>query len=59
VRFLENWQGTAVNIKGSFIQLWRSAYASAPFTILRDTATDTATATDNLSLFGYPINTQD
>ena len=57
VRFLENWQGTAVNIKGSFIQLWRSAYASAPFaTILRDTATDTATATDNLSLFDYPIN---
>jgi hypothetical protein len=58
VRFLENWQGTAVNIKGNFIQLRRSAYASAPFaSILRDTATDTATATDNLSLFDYPINT--
>lgn len=58
VRFLENWQGTTVNIKGSFIQLWRSAYATAPFaTILRDTATAIATATDNLSLFDYDINT--
>lgn len=57
VCFLENWQG-AVNIKGNFIQLRRSIYATAPFaTILRDTATDTATATDNLSLFDYPINT--
>jgi hypothetical protein len=57
VRLLENWQNRIVNINGSFIQMWRSAYATAPFMpIRRDPATGFATATDNLSWFDYSIN---
>ncbi len=57
VRFLENWQDKALNIAGSFIQMKRSVYATAPFsTILRQKATATATLGENLSLFNYPIN---
>ncbi|HCF26697.1 MAG TPA: hypothetical protein DEV81_05700, partial [Cyanobacteria bacterium UBA11049] len=45
------------NIAGSFIQMKRSAYATAPFaTILNDTANTTATSDKNLSLFNYRIN---
>jgi len=58
VRFLENWQEKRVNIAGSFVQMWRSAYATAPFaTILRDKVTAATTETNNLSLFDYSINT--
>ena len=57
VRFLENWENRVVKINGSFIQMQRSAYATAPFTpIRRDTATGLATETDNLSWFDYAIN---
>jgi hypothetical protein len=33
-RFLENWDGIAANITGSFIQFKRSAYATAPYQAL-------------------------
>lgn len=57
IRFLENWEEKAVNINGNFIQMWRSAYATAPFApIRRDSATGFATETDNLSWFDYSIN---
>ena len=57
VRFLENWENRAVKINGNFIQMGRSVYATAPFTpIRRDTATELATETDNLSWFDYAIN---
>ncbi|MGL4619032.1 MAG: hormogonium polysaccharide biosynthesis protein HpsA, partial [Chroococcidiopsis sp.] len=56
VRFLENWENRVVNINGNFIQMRRSAYATAPFMpIRRDTAAELATA-DNLSWFDYAIN---
>lgn len=58
VRLLERWDDRKLNVKGSFIQFKRSAYATAPFaTVLTDTASATATATNNLSLFDYPNNT--
>jgi hypothetical protein len=57
VRLLENWQDRVVKIQGNWIQMWRSAYATAPFTpLLQDTTTNFATETNNLSLFDYPIN---
>ncbi|MBD2308763.1 hypothetical protein H6G17_25160 [Chroococcidiopsis sp. FACHB-1243] len=57
VRLLENWENRIVKIDGNFIQMRRSAYATAPFMpIRRDTATELATATDNLSWFDYAIN---
>ncbi|AFZ31391.1 hypothetical protein Glo7428_2896 [Gloeocapsa sp. PCC 7428] len=54
VRFIETWQNPSqrtLNIKGSFIQFKRSAYATAPFaTVLvgKSTAND-----GSLSIFGY------
>jgi hypothetical protein len=51
VRFLENWSSKTLNIKGSFMQFRRSAYATGPFaTVLRDKATDN---NGSLSIFGY------
>jgi hypothetical protein len=49
--FLENWEGLApvtAKIKGSFIQVKRSAYATAPYV---DLLTTTA---PNPGIFGYP-----
>jgi hypothetical protein len=47
--FLENWNGTVTaKIKGSFIQVKRSAYATAPYV---DLLTTTA---PNSRIFGYP-----
>jgi len=58
VRFLENWDRKTLNIKGSFIQFRRSAFATGPFaTILSSTATTPESATNNLSLFDYLFNT--
>ncbi len=65
VRFMERWNNTAVNIKGSFIQLRRSAYATAPFSPIRSGATQPAprantgantgaTNDGSLSIFNYP-----
>lgn len=58
VRFMENW-GAAVNIKGSFIQLRKSAYATGPFSPLRSTGTapianPSASNDGSLSIFNYP-----
>ncbi|MUL36940.1 hormogonium polysaccharide biosynthesis protein HpsA [Gloeocapsopsis dulcis] len=54
VRFIETWQNTAqrtLNIKGSFIQFKRSAYATAPFaTVL---ASKSSANDGSLSIFGY------
>lgn len=56
VRFMERWNNTTVNIKGSFIQLEKSAYATAPFSPLRSTgdAPITSSNNGNLSIFDYP-----
>lgn len=61
VRFMEKW-GAAVNIKGSFIQLKKSTYATGPFSPLRSTGTAPIARTDSaggsndgsLSIFNYP-----
>jgi len=51
VRFLEQWQGITTKINGAFIQLKRSAYATAPFAPIR---ADNITKNDgSLSIFGY------
>lgn len=51
IRLLENWKNKTLNIKGSFIQLQRSAYATAPFaTIVNFKA---GVNDGSLSLFGY------
>jgi hypothetical protein len=50
--FLENWEGLApvtAKIKGSFIQVKRSAYATAPYVDLQKT-----TPIPNSRIFGYP-----
>ncbi len=53
VRLLENWDDRTLNIKGSFIQFKRSAYATGPFaTVL----VDKSNANDGtLSIFGYDV----
>jgi hypothetical protein len=69
VRFQENWSpedGTTAapqgkqtaTIKGSFIQLQRSSYATAPFGTVRRTgpAPIVTTTTGELSIFGYGPN---
>ncbi|MBW4662898.1 MAG: hormogonium polysaccharide biosynthesis protein HpsA [Chroococcus sp. CMT-3BRIN-NPC107] len=51
VRFIERWADKPLNIKGSFMQLSRSAYATAPFTNVlaaKQSAND-----GTLSIFGY------
>lgn len=51
VRLLENWRNRTLNIKGSFIQLHRSAYATAPFAPI---LASKSTANDgSLSVFDY------
>jgi hypothetical protein len=65
VRFLENWArpnptpDIAAKISGSFIQLKRSTYATAPLAHIFSARTATsasATATNNLSLFDYVLD---
>jgi hypothetical protein len=59
VRFLENWSGITAKIRGGFIQLKRSAYATAPLAPIfkdRATATDTTTTLGNLSVYDYPFD---
>ncbi|MHC5936045.1 hormogonium polysaccharide biosynthesis protein HpsA [Nostoc sp.] len=61
VRFLENWNGTTAKISGSFIQLKRSTFTTAPiapiFTIRQSNAIASASNTYNLSLFDYQLDT--
>ncbi|MBH8555072.1 hypothetical protein I8751_22525 [Nostocaceae cyanobacterium CENA357] len=58
VRFLENWGSITSKISGSFIQLKRSNYATAPLApILTAKSTTTATASNNLSFFDYALDT--
>lgn len=51
VRFLERWADTPLNIKGSFMQLRRSAYATAPFANVL--AAKKSADDGTLSIFGY------
>ncbi|PMB49756.1 hypothetical protein CEN39_20335 [Fischerella thermalis CCMEE 5201] len=61
VRFLENWDGYTAKISGSFIQLQRSTYATAPFTPIfkARNANNGASVTTlgDLSLFDYQLDT--
>jgi len=51
VRLLENWRNRTLNIKGSFIQLHRSTYATAPFAPILGSK---SSANDgSLSIFDY------
>jgi hypothetical protein len=53
VRLLENWEDRTLNIKGSFIQFKRSAYATGPFaTIL---AGNSNANDGTLSIFGSDV----
>ncbi len=56
VRFMERWNNTTVNIKGSFIQLEKSAYATGPFSPIRSNGNAPISSSNNgsLSIFGYP-----
>lgn len=51
VRLLENWDNRTLDIKGSFIQYKRSAYATAPFATILTTKTDDNDS--SLSIFDY------
>ncbi|MBG1266588.1 hormogonium polysaccharide biosynthesis protein HpsA [Nostoc sp. WHI] len=61
VRFLENWDTRTAKISGSFIQLKRSSFSTAPiasiFTNRQSNAISAASATYNLSLFDYLLDT--
>lgn len=68
VRFLENWGGSVTaKISGSFIQLKRSNFSTAPIapiftnktltTTVNSVPVPSATATNNLSLFDYSFDT--
>lgn len=64
VRFLENWDTSTPKISkisGSFIQLKRSSFSTAPiapiFTNRQSNAISAASATYNLSLFDYSLDT--
>lgn len=61
VRFLENWDTRTAKISGSFIQLKRSSFSTAPiapiFTNRQSNAISAASATYNLSLFDYSLDT--
>jgi hypothetical protein len=62
VRFLESWNNVTVRISGSFIQMQRSKFATAPLsTVLTDrtatTAATTSGSNDNRSVFDYPLDT--
>ncbi|MBE9004028.1 hypothetical protein IQ259_03020 [Fortiea sp. LEGE XX443] len=57
VRFSEDWRNVTAKISGSFIQLKRSTYSTAPIAPILDARTSTiASATDNLSLFDYALD---
>ncbi|MBW4479710.1 MAG: hormogonium polysaccharide biosynthesis protein HpsA [Tolypothrix brevis GSE-NOS-MK-07-07A] len=60
VRFLENWEGRTTKIRGGFIQLKRSAFATAPISPLLKSrgvlGTDTTTTLGNLSIYDYPFD---
>jgi hypothetical protein len=60
VRFLENWEGRTTRIRGGFIQLKRSSYATAPISPLLKSrgvlGTDTTTTLGNLSIYDYPFD---
>ncbi len=60
VRFLENWEGKTTKIRGGFIQLKRSAFATAPISPLLKSrgvlGTDTTTTLGNLSIYDYPFD---
>ncbi|PSB34640.1 hypothetical protein C7B70_03395 [Chlorogloea sp. CCALA 695] len=55
VRFMERWSNTTVNIKGSFIQLKKSAYATGSFSPIRSTGAAPIVGSNNgsLSIFNY------
>jgi len=55
IRFQENWQGITTKIRGNFIQLQRSAYATAPFSPIR--ANQVNSNDGSLSMFGYSLTT--
>ncbi|PAX60667.1 hormogonium polysaccharide biosynthesis protein HpsA [Brunnivagina elsteri] len=62
VRFSESWNGINARISGSFIQMQRSKFATAPLsTVLSDrvaaTATNASGINDNRSIFDYPLDT--
>jgi len=55
-RFLENWNTIESNIQGSFVQLNRSSYSTAPYLPILDPAAPQQTSADTqlLSLFAPP-----
>ncbi|MBD2448457.1 hypothetical protein H6G76_15100 [Nostoc sp. FACHB-152] len=63
VRFVEDWRDSTGNevpakISGSFIQLKRSTYSTAPISpIFSNRTATTSSLTDNLSLFDYALDT--
>jgi hypothetical protein len=59
VRFLENWNSRIAKITGSFIQLKRSTYATAPIAPLfkANRSASSANATTNASKFDYALDT--
>ncbi|KYC39421.1 hypothetical protein WA1_32355 [Scytonema hofmannii PCC 7110] len=59
VRFLENWNGRIAKITGSFIQLKRSSYATAPVAPLfkANRGANSANAATNTSKFDYSLDT--
>ncbi|MGI2906112.1 hormogonium polysaccharide biosynthesis protein HpsA [Tolypothrix sp. VBCCA 56010] len=60
VRFLENWEDRTTRIRGGFIQLKRSSYATAPLSPLFKSrgvlGTDTTTTLGNVSVYDYPFD---
>lgn len=59
VRFLENWSGITAKIRGGFIQLKRSSYATAPVAPIfqdRGTTSNTTTTLRDLSVYDYPYD---
>jgi hypothetical protein len=59
VRFLENWDSRTAKISGSFIQLKRSSFSTAPIAPIFTNRQSSATASKdyNLSLFDYSLDT--
>ncbi len=59
VRFLENWDSRTAKISGSFIQLKRSTFSTAPIAPIFTNRQSSATASKNynLSLFNYSLDT--
>ncbi|MEH1808762.1 hormogonium polysaccharide biosynthesis protein HpsA [Nostoc sp.] len=59
VRFLENWDTKTAKISGSFIQLKRSSFSTAPIAPIFTNRQSSATASKdyNLSIFDYSLDT--